>query len=182
LSRRRTGPGAGQIAIRQGDLYTAGTAGVWRVGGERVGEVTGFGLAAVEGALWAAGYAPGSLVRLTDGKSVQLPPGLHPFWLAAGANGRLLAAAEGDREDGDPGAVVSLQPPTYAPEILIRTTDPDEVVESGGRVFVAAHGAREVDVISATGARTGWAKGASAVAIAVDEPLKSLLVVADERE
>jgi DNA-binding beta-propeller fold protein YncE len=183
LSRRATGPGPGQIVPQRGELYTAGKDGVWQVGGARLSPLSGFGLASAGGALWAAAYAAETVDRVADGKTVQLPAGLHPFWLSLAAGGGLLVAAERDVEDSDPGAVLSLEPPDFSPRVLLRAIDPDEVVEAGGRIFVAAHGAREVDVLTPAGGRVGaWARGSSPVAIAVDEPLKSLLVVLDERE
>jgi DNA-binding beta-propeller fold protein YncE len=183
ISRRPASSGSGQLALQQGDLYAAGTAGVWRVGGERRSTVSGFGLASAGGALWAADYGAGTVVRLSDGKTVQLPAGLHPFWLSPGSNGSLLVAAEGADEDADPGAVLRLEAPDYDVRMLLAATDPDQVVEAGGRVYVASHGSRRVDVLGSAGERIAtWATGAAPVALAVDEPLRSLLVVTDERE
>jgi hypothetical protein len=122
------------------------------------------------------------VVRVSDGRSVAMPAGLHPFWLHAEPSGAILAAAEGDDEDSDPGAVLRLEPPDYGVRVLLQVTDPDQVLTAGGRIFVAAHGAREVDVLTSSGARAAWARGAAAVALAADEPQRTLLVVTNERE
>ena len=66
---------------------------------------------------------------------------------------------------------------------LMRATDPDLVLEAGGKIFVASHGDRQVDVLTSSGERVGsWARGAGAVALAVDDALGLLVVVTDERE
>jgi DNA-binding beta-propeller fold protein YncE len=177
------GPGPGAIVFQQGQAWTATSAGLWQVKGHKQADVHGFGVASVGGTIWAADYDKGQVVRVSDGQIVSLPSGLHPFWLAAGSSGNLLVAAEGADEDRDLGAVLSLAPPTYEPRSLTRATDPDQVVEAGGKIFVASHGDRQVDVLTSSGDHAGtWGKGAAAVALAVDDALGLLVVVTDERE
>ena len=183
ISKWAVGPGPGQVAQQQGQLWVASAQGVWQVKGKKQSDIHGFALAAADSAVWAGDYEAGEVVRAQDGKTVSLPAGLHPFWLAAGSAGRILVAAEGDNEDRDLGGVLSLEPPDYAPRTILTATDPDMVVESGGRIYVAAHGDREVDVLMSSGDRVGaWAKNAAAVAIAVDQPLGLLVVATNERE
>jgi DNA-binding beta-propeller fold protein YncE len=177
------GPGAGAIVFQQGQAWSASTAGVWQVKGHKQADVHGFGIASVGGAIWAADYDARQVVRIGDGLVVSLPSGLHPFWLSAGSNGNVLVAAEGADEDRDLGAVLSLAPPAFEPRTLTRATDPDQVLEADGKIFVASHGDRQVDVITSVGDRVGtWGKGAAAVALAVDDALGLLVVVTNERE
>jgi DNA-binding beta-propeller fold protein YncE len=183
IDKWAVGPGPGAIVFHQGQLWTATSAGVWQVKGRKQTDVHGFGVAAVGGTLWAGDYDKGQVVRVSDGQTVSLPAGLHPFWLSAGSGGKLLIAAEGADEDHDLGAVLSLAPPGYEPHSLLRATDPDQVLEAGGKIFVASHGDREVDVLTSAGGRVGpWGKDAAAVALAVDDALGLLVVVTDVRE
>jgi len=72
---------------------------------------------------------------------------LFPFWLAPGAAGTLLIAAEGGTEDTDPGGVFSFDGVgTF--KTLARPRDPDQVLQSGSTVLVAAHGDHEVLAIA----------------------------------
>jgi hypothetical protein len=65
----------------------------------------------------------------------------------------------------------------------MRTTDPDQILEAGGKIFVASHGDRQVDVLTSAGDRVGsWGKEAAAVALAVDDALGLLVVVTDVGE
>jgi len=183
VNKWAVGPGPGAIVFQQGQPWAASTAGVWLVKGRKQADVHGFGLASAGGSIWAAAYDPGEVVRVSDGKTVALPSGLHPFWLSGGSSGNVLVAAEGDDEDRDLGAVLSLDPPAYEARTLIRATDPDLVLEADGKIFVASHGDRQVDVLTSSGDRVGsWARGAAAVALAVDDALGLLVVVTDERE
>ncbi len=136
----------------------------------------GYGIATLDADTWTCAYAESMIVRAGDGHSFELPQGLHPFWLSPGAGGTILIAAEGNEEDADPGGVFRLDPGTGTFKTLAHPRDPDQVIESGGAVFVAAHGDRDVLRI-AGGATAEWAKGASAVALAAD-PQQGLLVVA----
>lgn len=62
-----------------------------------------------------------------------------------------------------------------------RPCDPDQVLQSGSQVLVAAYGER--DVLSIEGGRTSeWARGAAAVAIAPDPSLKLVVVAVNANE
>ncbi|MGA8921947.1 MAG: hypothetical protein WB682_02295, partial [Candidatus Dormiibacterota bacterium] len=136
----------------------------------------GFGIALAGGTLWTADYERSELVPVPEGNRVGLPLPVFPFWLAPGANGSLLIAAEGPAEDTDPGGVFSYDPMSGTFETLARPRDPDQVLQSGSTVLVAAHGDREVLAID--GGRTSvWAPGAAAVGLAPD-PAAGLLAVA----
>jgi sugar lactone lactonase YvrE len=183
IDKWAVGPGPGAIVFQQGQPWAATAAGVWQVKGRKQADIHGFGLALVGGTLWAADYDKGQVVRVSDGQTVSLPPGLHPFWLSAGSSGNLLIAAEGADEDHDLGAVLTVAPSATEPRSLLRVTDPDQVLEAGGKIFSASHGDREVDVLTSSGGHVGsWAKGGAAVALAVDDALGLLVVVTDERE
>jgi DNA-binding beta-propeller fold protein YncE len=183
IDKWAVGPGPGAVVFQQGQPWVATSAGVWQVKGHKQADVHGFGIASLGGAIWAADYGAGQVVRLSDQRRVGMPTGLHPFWLAAGSRGNLLVAAEGADEDRDLGAVVSLAPPNYEARTLTRATDPDHVLEAGGKIFVASHGDQQVDVLTSAGDRLGaWGKGAGAVALAVDDALGLLVVVTDVRE
>ena len=102
------------------------------------------------------------------------------FWLAPGASGSLLIAAEGATEDTDPGAVFSFDiNATF--NTLANPRDPDQVVQSGSKIFVAAHGDHEVLVIDG-GGQHHWAVGSAPVAIAPDAALKLLVVAVNAHE
>lgn len=149
-----------------GGLYVAG-------GGD-------FGTALVNGDVWTADYQNHELFDTTHPRRVALPQPLSPFWLSPGASGALLIAAEGTREDSDPGAVFSYSTVNGTFETLAQPRDPDQVLQSGQTTFAAAHG--EHDVL-AIGERTSmWATGAAPVALAPDPPLDLLVVVTNAHE
>ena len=160
----------------RGAVAVAGTRGqVTEIGGSSTPAGNGFALATVGGATWTADYSRAEIVG-PGGRRVGLPLPLFSFWLAPGAGGTLLVAAEGGDEDHDPGGVFRYNPGTGAFGTLARSRDPDQVMESGGEVLVAAHGDRQVLALSGTRTRT-LAPGAAAVALAAD-PAADLLVVA----
>ncbi len=182
LARHPVGRGPGQLAVVAGAVLVACADGrLWGLDGTSRPAGAGFGLAAGPGGAWTADYADGRLVRAEDGLAVALPPGLHPFWLTA-AGGGVLAAAEGDDEDRDAGAVLELDAGLrLQPRAAAR--DPDQVEAAGGRLFVAAHADRHVLVVeSGSSRRWVWAPGAAPVAVAPDTALGLLLVVTDARE
>jgi hypothetical protein len=72
--------------------------------------------------------------------------------------------------------VFSYDPMTSTFITLARPRDPDQVLQFGSAVLVAAHGDREILDLQA-GHTTVWAAGAAAVGIAVD-PAQNLLAVA----
>ena len=110
-----------------------------------------------------------------------LPSPVHPFWLAPGPRATLLIAAEGENEDADPGAVFSFDTVSGTFTPLARPRDPDQVVESGGIDYVAAHGDKRVLAINRRTTRD-WADGGSAVAIAADSSLGLLVVAVNSHE
>lgn len=128
----------------------------------------GFGVADAGGRLWT-------------GARIQLDGGLKPFWLQAGRPNELLVSAEGAPEDTAPGAVMSIDTRSGAITTLATPRDPDQVLRSGGDVFVAAHGDREVLVLR-DGRQLQWARGAEVVAVAADPALDLLVVVTDADE
>jgi hypothetical protein len=73
-----------------------------------------------------------------------MPVPIFPFWLSAGSGGALLISAEGANEDTDPGGVFSYDAMDGSFKTLARPRDPDQVVESGSTVLVAAHGDHNV--------------------------------------
>lgn len=160
-----------------GHVVVAGTRGKLDILGD--GELAagnGFAVALAGGKLWTADYERAELVPAGDDRRVGLPLPVFPFWLAPGAGGTLLIAAEGPTEDTDTGGVFSFDPMTGTFTTLALPKDPDQVLQSGSTVLVAAHGDREVLAIE--GGRTSlWARGAAAVALAPD-PALGLLVVA----
>ena len=140
-----------------------------------------FGIALIGDTLWTADYKAGTLLPQGEGVPIPLPVPMHPFWLAPGGGGTLLIAAEGASEDSDPGAVFSYDPMTNSFATLARPRDPDQVAASGGDVFVAAHGDREVLRIAGDATDT-WARGAPAVALAPDPELNLLAVAVNRHE
>ena len=152
---------SGHIATLDGSQRTAGA---------------GYGIVTVGGDEWTADYKLGALVRTTDGRTIDLPAGQSPFWLGAGSAGTILVSCEGADEDRDAGAVLRVDPQSGSVATLAKPRDPDQVEESGGVVYVAAHGDRDVLAI-AGGTTTTWARGVPAVALAPD-PKMNLLVVA----
>lgn len=118
----------------------------------------------------------------TDWTTDRLPPlPGAPFWLAAGRPNELLVTAEGSPEDTAAGAVASIDTRTGGAQILATPRDPDQAERFGDRVFVAAHGDRQVLVIGPRGLEA-WARGAEVVALAPDPALGLLIVVTDAGE
>ncbi len=64
---------------------------------------------------------------------------------------------------------------------LATPKDPDQVIQSGSTIFVAAHGDQEVLAIQA-GRVDRWANGAGVVAIAPDPSLDLLVVAVNAHE
>jgi hypothetical protein len=165
-----------------GHVVVAGTRGQLNViDGGQLAAGNGFGVAYAGGQLWSADYERAELVPAGDDHRVGLPLPLFPFWLAPGAGDALLIAAEGGSEDTDPGGVFSFDTMTGAFNILATPKDPDQVLQSGSTIFVAAHGDRDVLAIK-NGSSSAWAPGAAAVAIAPDPSLNVLVVVVNGHE
>jgi hypothetical protein len=135
----------------------------------------------VNGTIWTADYERAELVPVGGDHRVGLPLPVFPFWLAPGAGDALLIAAEGGTEDTDPGGVFSFDTMTGAFTTLGTPKDPDQVVQSGSTIFVAAHGDRNVLAIQG-GSTKAWAGGAAAVALAADAPLGYLVVAVNAHE
>ena len=165
-----------------GRVMVAGTRGVVDyLDGTSTPAGHGFAVAVTGVQVWTADYERAELVRAGDGRRVGLPVPVFPFWLAPGAAGTLLIAAEGGTEDTDPGGVFSFDPMTETFKTLGRPKDPDQVVQSGPAVLVAAHGDRQV--LSIEGGHTSvWASGAGVVALAPDPGLGLLVVVVNAHE
>lgn len=164
-----------------GRVIVAGTGGrVEYLDGTGLPGGAGFGIAAVGDQIWTADYERAELVR-GDGRRVGLPLPVFPFWLSAGTPGHLLIAAEGPREDSDPGGVFDLNTATLQFATLATPRDPDQVVLSGSRVFVPAHGDDRVLVIDG-GATTIWAQGIAPVGLAADPALNLLVVATNSHE
>jgi len=165
-----------------GTPLVAGTRGnVARLDGSTVPAGHGFGVAVVGAVTWTADYERAELVRAGDGHIVGMPQPLFPFWLAPGKDGTLLIAAEGGTEDTDPGGVFSFNPASGVFTTLAEPRDPDQVLQSGDSVLVAAHG--DHDVLDITAGRTSvWASGTSPVAIAADPKLGMLVEAVNARE
>lgn len=165
-----------------GHVVVAGTRGQLNViGGGQLAAGNGFGVAYAGGALWSADYERAELVPAGDDHRVGLPLPLFPFWLAAGAGSTLLVAAEGGTEDTDPGGVFSFDTMSGTFTTLATPKDPDQVLQSGSAIFVAAHGDREVLAIQ-DGRVNKWARGAGVVAIAPDPSLDLLVVAVNAHE
>ena len=163
-------------------VVVAGTRGqVTYLDGTQLPAGTGYALALAGGSMWTEDYERAELVRVPDGHRVGLPLPLFPFWLAPGGPGRLLISAEGGNEDNDPGGVFSLDPGSETFTTLARPRDPDQVVEYGTKVLVAAHGDREVLAIDGEKISV-WASGMPAVALAPDAALNLLAVVVNDHE
>ena len=64
---------------------------------------------------------------------------------------------------------------------LATPRDPDQVITSGSRIFVPAHGDKNVLVIDG-GAIATWAQGIAPVALAVDPKQNRLVVVTNSHE
>ncbi len=165
-----------------GHVVVAGTRGELNIiGGGQLAAGNGFGVAWAGGQLWSADYERAELVPAGDDHRVGLPLPLFPFWLAPGAGNSLLIAAEGGTEDTDPGGVFSFDTMTGAFTTLVAPKDPDQVLQSGSTILVAAHG--DQDVLAIRGGRSdAWARGAAAVALAPDPSLDLLVVAVNAHE
>jgi len=178
-TRHQVGRQPGQLALESGGAVLVASAdGVRDLGGGARGGGSGFAL----GGGWSADYDSGVFRQLDGRAELQAPPHLHPFWLTAGPGSTAYAAAEGDDEDRDPGAVLELAGDGV--HSLGPARDPDQVAYLSGRVFAAAHADREVLVLDAAGraAPQRWAKGSAPVALATDPRLGLLIVVANAAE
>lgn len=138
-----------------------------------------FGTANVGGDVWTGDYKQHELFDLTHPRRVPLPLAVSPFWLASGADGKLLIAAEGAHEDGDPGAVLSYDTMDGAFQTLARPLDPDQVAQSGSTIYVAAHGEHAVLAI---GDHARASNFGAPVALAPDPQLGVLVVVSNSHE
>ena len=166
----------------EGRVVVAGTRGrVDWMDGTWLAAGNGFGIALAGGTLWTADYERAELVPVPQGPRVGLPLPVFPFWLAPGSNGTLLIAAEGPTEDTDPGGVFSFDAMSNTFLTLARPRDPDQVLQSGSTVLVAAHGDREVLAIDGNSTSV-WAPGAAAVGLAPDPALGLLAVVVNAHE
>ena len=165
-----------------GRVVVAGTRGqVNYIDGTSTPAGNGFAVTVVNGTIWTADYERAELVPVGGDHRVGLPLPVFPFWLAPGAGDALLIAAEGGTEDTDPGGVFSFDTMTGAFTTLGTPRDPDQVLQSGSTIFVAAHGDRNVLAIQAGRTKT-WARGAAAVALAADPTLGYLVVVVNAHE
>jgi DNA-binding beta-propeller fold protein YncE len=165
-----------------GGVAVAGTRGeVDYLDGTSIPAGHGFGIAAARGTLWTADYERAELVVAGGARRVGMPLPVFPFWLAAGSEGALLIAAEGPSEDSDPGGVFSYDSMSGAFQTLAQPHDPDQVLQSGSTVYVAAHGDRAVLAIRA-GRTERWASGSAPVAIAADPALGLLVVLVNTHE
>jgi len=178
LRRYSVGRGPGELAGEGQVACADGT--VWDLAGHTTRAGPGFALAAGPGGLWTSDYDGGALVRVSDGARVSLPPHAHAFWLATGVAHDLLVAAEGDREDQDPGFVLRMGD-DLRPRVVGVARDPDQVAEVGGKLFIAAHGDRAVKVVQG-GATATWSRGAGVVALAPAPQLGLLVVLVNARE
>ncbi len=159
-----------------GHVVVAGTRGQLSViGGGQLAAGNGFGVA------FAGGRERAELVPAGDDHRVGLPLPLFPFWLAAGAGDTLLIAAEGRTEDTDPGGVFAYDTQTGVFRTLANPKDPDQVLQSGSTILVAAHGDRDVLSIG-NGRPSAWAHGVAAVGLAADSPLAILVVAVNAHE
>ena len=165
-----------------GQVVVAGTRGQLNViDGGQLRSGNGFGVALAGGRLWTADYERAELVPAGDDHRIGLPLPLFPFWLAPGAGDTLLIAAEGAIEDSDAGGVFSFDPMTGAFKILGTPKDPDQVLQSGSTIFVAAHGDGSVLVLQDDRSST-WARGSAPVALAPSDSLGLLVVVVNAHE
>jgi sugar lactone lactonase YvrE len=165
-----------------GRVVVAGTGGQLAVLG--AGQVTagnGFGVALVGGRLWTADYERAELVPAGDDHRVGLPLPLFPFWLAPGLGDTLLIAAEGAVEDSEAGGVISFDPATGAFKILATPKDPDQVLQSGPLILVAAHGDSHVLALQDDHS-SKWAPGSAPVAIATSDALALIVVAVNAHE
>jgi len=141
----------------------------------------GFAVAVSGGEVWTEDYERAELVRAGDQHRVGLPLPVFPFWLAPGTPGKLLVSAEGADEDNDRGGVFEFDIASEAFTTLAQPRDPDQAVQSGSSVLVAAHGDREV--LSIEGGRVDvWARDTPAVALAPVPALGLAVVVVNDHE
>ena len=178
-ARHQVGRQSGQLALDAGGAVLVQSAdGVRDLDGGSHGGGRGFAL----GGGWSADYGTGVLTQVGGPGRLDSPPHLHPFWLTAGPGATAYAAAEGDDEDRDPGAVLEVT--DAGVRVLGRPRDPDQVAYLSGRIFAAAHEDHEVLVLDAAGkvAPQHWAKGAEAIALATDPRLGLLIVVVNAAE
>lgn len=166
LTTDPTPPHPGALAIDGAGNVVAATGGA-------------YGIAAAGGSIWTADYDHSTLVN--GDRRIQLPAPLHPFWLAPGSAGTLLIAAEGAAEDADAGAVFSYSTMDGTFSTLSSPRDPDQAIQVGSTVLVAAHGDRRVLAISGGQTRI-WAEGASAVGVAADAKTGLAAVVLNAHE
>ena len=101
--------------------------------------------------------------------------------MATGAPGHLLIAAEGAEEDADQGRVYQLDLATERFTTLATPRDPDQVLQSGSKVLIVAHGDGEVRVLEGSQTHV-WARGAPAVALAIVPAMEAALVVVNGHE
>lgn len=165
-----------------GHVVVAGTRGQLAViDGGQVAAGNGFGVALAGGRLWTADYERAELVPAGDDHRVGLPLPLFPFWLATGAGDTLLIAAEGAVEDSDAGGVFSFDPVSGAFKILATPKDPDQVLQSGSMILVAAHGDSQV-LVQQDDHSSSWARGSAPVALATSDALGLLVVAVNAHE
>jgi len=165
-----------------GRVVVAGTRGqVYVIDGPPLAAGNGFGIALVGGRIWTADYARAELVPAGDDHRVGLPLPLFPFWLAPGAGDTLLVTAEGAVEDRDDGGVFSFDPVSGAFKILATPKDPDQVLQSGSTILVAAHGEGHVLVLQGESS-SAWARGSAPVALAASDALGLLVVAVNAHE
>lgn len=175
------GPGALAVGP-DGRVIVAGTRGVVDyLDGTSTPAGNGFAVAMVNDRVWTADYERAELVPVGNDHRVGLPRPVFPFWLAPGTGNALLIAAEGGTEDTDPGGVFSFNTVTGAFTTLATPRDPDQVLQSGSTIFVAAHGDRDVLAIR-EGRSNAWAPGAAVVALAADPSLGLLVVAVNAHE
>jgi hypothetical protein len=175
--------GAAAITVdASGRVVVAGTRGqVYVLDGGQLAAGNGFGIALVGGRLWTADYERAEIVPAGDDHRVGLPLPLFPFWLAPGAGDTLLIAAEGAVEDSDAGGVFSFDPVSGAFKILATPKDPDQVLQSGSMILVAAHGDGHVLVLQDEHSST-WARGSAPVALATSDFLGLVVVAVNAHE
>jgi hypothetical protein len=169
-----TDPGSHVVVAGRGGQVTV-------LDGGQVSAGKGFGLAIAGGRVWTGDYERAELVPAGDDHRVGLPLPLFPYWLAPGAGDTLLIAAEGAVENSDAGGVFSFDPATGAFKILATPKDPDQVLQSGSTIFVAAHGDKQVLVLQDDHS-SKWARGSAPVSLATSEALGLLVVAMNAHE
>ncbi len=165
-----------------GHVVVAGTRGqVNIIDGGQLTAGNGFGIALAGGRIWTADYERAELVPAGDDHRVGLPLPVFPFWLAPGAGDTLLIAAEGASEDSDAGGVFSFDPVHRSFKILATPKDPDQVLQSGSKILVAAHGDGHVLALQDEQS-SRWAQGSAPVALATSDALGLVVVVVNAHE